>query len=134
MAKTPYRKAHCCIKWHYANCHAQLCTEINAFSRLTQSVTINGYLEEDRIVLAIVSGLDFLVFSELCSSKASVLFELGSAKEWFILWARIRFDAEFDVFSLRVIFVLIQKIEGDAVVERPLEQTVECTWNSTKNC
>ena len=116
------------------NCHAQLCTEINVISRLTQSVTINRYLEEDRIVLTVVTGLDFLVFSELCSSKASVLFKLGSAKEWFILWAWIRFDAEFDVFSLRVIFVLIQKVEGDAVVEWPLEQTVERTWNSTENC
>ena len=116
------------------NCHAQLYTEIITFSRLTQSVAINRYLKEDRIVLAVISGLDFLVFSELCSSKASVLFKLGSAKEWFIFWARIRFDAKFDVFSLRVIFVLIQKVEGDAVVERPLEQTVERTWNNTKNC
>ena len=100
--------------------------------RLTQSVTVNRYLEEDRIVLAVVSGLDFLVFSELCSSEASVLFELGSAKEWFILWARIGLDAEFDVFPLGVIFVLIQKVEGDSVIERPLEQTVKRTWNSTK--
>lgn len=95
--------------------------------RLTQSVTINRYLEEDRVVLAVVSGLDFLVFSELCSSEASVLFELGSAKEWFILWTRVRLDAEFDVLPLRVIFVLIQKVEGDAVVKWPLEQTVERT-------
>lgn len=95
--------------------------------RLTQSVTINRYLEEDRIVLAVVSGLDFLVFSELCSSEASILFELGSAKEWFILWTRVRLDAEFDVLPLRVIFVLIQKVEGDAVVKWPLEQTVERT-------
>ena len=95
--------------------------------RLTQSVTINRYLEEDRIFLAVVSGLDFLVFSELCSSEASVLFELGSAKEWFILWTRIRLDAEFDMFPLRVIFVLIEKVEGDAVVKRPFEQTVERT-------
>lgn len=95
--------------------------------RLTQSVTINRYLEEDRIVLAVVSGLDFLVFSELCSSEASVLFELGSAKEWFILWTRVRLDTEFDVLPLRVIFVLIQKVEGDAVVKWPLEQTVERT-------
>ena len=102
--------------------------------RLTQSVTINRYLEEDRIVLAVVSGLDFLVFSKLRSSEARVLFELGSTEEWFILWARVRFDAEFDVFPLRVIFVLIQQVEGYAVVKWPLEQTVESTWNITKRC
>lgn len=95
--------------------------------RLTQSVTINRYLEEDRVLFTVVSGFDFFVFSKLCSSEASVLFQLGSAKERFILWARIRLDAEFDVFPLRVIFVLIQKVEGDAVVERPFEQTVERT-------
>ena len=95
--------------------------------RLTQSVTINRYLEEDRILLTVVSGFDFFVFSKLCSSEASGLFQLGSAKEWFILWARIRLDAEFDVFPLRVIFVLVQEIEGDAVVKRPFKQTVERT-------
>jgi len=95
--------------------------------RLTQSVTVNRYLEEDRIILAVVSGLDFLVFSELSSSEASVLFKLGSAKEWFIFWTRIRLDAEFNVFPLRVIFILVEKVEGDTVVERPLKQTVERT-------
>jgi len=97
------------------------------FLRLTQSVTINRYLEEDRIVLTVVSRLDFLVFSKLRSSEAGVLFELGSAKEWLILWARVRLDAEFDVFPLCVIFVLIQKVEGDAVVKWPFQQTVEGT-------
>ena len=97
--------------------------------RLTQSVTVNRYLEEDRIILAVVSGVDFLVFSELSSSEASILFKLGSTKEWFIFWTRIRLDAEFNVFPLRVIFILVEKVEGDTVVERPLKQTVERTWN-----
>ena len=95
--------------------------------RLTQPVTINGYFEKDSIVLKVISGFDFLVFGELCSSKTGVLFQLGPAKEWFILWAGIWLDAELNMFPLRVIFVLIQEVESDSVVKRPFQQTVERT-------
>ena len=95
--------------------------------RLTQAITINGNLHEDRIVLTIVSSIDLLVFGELRSTEAGVLFQLGSAKERLVLWTRVRFDAEFKMFALRVVFVLIQKVEGDSVVERPFQQTVERT-------
>lgn len=72
------------------------------------------------------------MFSELCSSKASILFKLGSTKERFILWTRVWFDAEFDVFSLCVIFVLIKKVKWYPVVERPLQQTVKSACNRNR--
>lgn len=112
-------------------CHAQFSSEINHSLRLTQPVAINRYLEKDRILFKVISCFNFLVFGKLCSSKAGVLFQFGPAKEWLILRARVRLNAKFNVFPLCVVFVLIQEVECDSVVKRPLQQTVERTWNST---
>lgn len=95
--------------------------------RLTQAVAINRYLDEDRVFLKVISGFDFLVLGELSSSEAGVLFQLGPAKEWFILWAGIRLDAKLNMFPLRVVLVLIQEVEGNSIVKRPFQQTVERT-------
>lgn len=93
--------------------------------RLTQPVAIDRNLDIDRIFLYVVSGLDLLVFGELCSSEASVLFQLGSTKERFIFWTWVRFDAEFYVFPLCMIFILIEEVECYSVVKRPFQQTVK---------
>lgn len=76
--------------------------------RLTKSIAVNGDLQEDRIVLYVVPSFDLFVFGEFCSSKACVFLQFRSAKERFIFWTRIRLDAEFDVFSLGVVVILIQ--------------------------
>ena len=59
------------------------------------------------------------MFGELCTTKAGVFLQFWSPKEWLVLWTGIRFDAEFNVFTLRMILVLIQQVERDSVIERP---------------
>ena len=89
------------------------------FSWLTKSITFNGDFQENGIVLEVVPGLDFFVFSEFCTTKAGVFLQFWSSKEWLVLWTGVGFDGELDVFPMCVVVVLIQQVKRDSIVERP---------------
>lgn len=89
------------------------------FSWLTKSITFNGDFQENGIVLEVVPGLDFFVFSELCTTKASVFLQFWSSKEWLVLWTGVGFDGELNVFPMCVVVVLIQQVKRDSIIERP---------------
>ena len=104
-------------------CHALLycfvAKETFNFLRLAQPIAINGDLHKDGVFLQVVSSFNLFLFGEFCSPKAGVLLEFRSAEERLVFWAWVGLDAEFDVFSLCVVFVLIQQVESDSVVKRP---------------
>lgn len=96
---------------------------------LAQTITVHCDLQKDRVFLDVTPVFHFLVLDKLCPSEAGVLLQFGSSQERLVFRTGVGFDAEFNVLALLWVFILIQEVESDSVVKRPLEQSVESSWD-----